>query len=48
MKGEEIDLSVMEVGVVGFDLISIRKERDNMRKWEVLRGRHGREVKGEW
>ena len=36
------------VGVVGFDLISVRKERDNMTKGEsVLRGKNGREVKEE-
>ena len=32
----------MVVEVVGFDLISVRKERDNMRKSEVLRGRNGK------
>ena len=37
----------MAVGVVGFESISVRKERDNMRKGEVLRRRNGREVKGE-
>ena len=39
---------VVVVEVVGFDLISVRKkERDNMRKGEVLKRRNGREVKGE-
>ena len=36
------------VDVIGFNLISLRKETDNMRKGEVFRGRDEREVKGEW
>ena len=37
----------MAVGVVGFNLISMReKKRDNMRKGEVLSGRNKKEVKG--
>ena len=35
------------VGVVGFDLISVSKERDNLRKGKVLRRRNVREVKEE-
>ena len=34
----------MVVGIVGFDLISVRK-KDNMRKGEVLSGRNRREIK---
>ena len=33
------------IGVVGLDLISVRKERDNTRKDEVLRGMNRREIK---
>ena len=35
------------LGVVGFDLIAMRKERDNMKKEKVLSVRNKKEVKGE-
>ena len=38
----------MVVGIVDFDLIPVRKERELMRKGEVLRGKNGKEVKGKW